>query len=89
MFLNCLLNGVRWVSWGSWATDRLGDLSHGMYIFAFPVQQVVVEFGRHRGWSFATHLWASFWVTSLLAYLSWHLLEKRALLFKPKRKVLP
>lgn len=75
------------VPWGAWVTDRLGDLSYGMYIFAFPVQQIVVELGRHRGWTFATHLGLSFVVTSVLAYLSWHVLEKRALLFKPQRGV--
>jgi peptidoglycan/LPS O-acetylase OafA/YrhL len=75
--------------WGALLTDRLGDLSYGMYIFAFPVQQVVVELGRERGWAFTTHLVLSFLVTSVLAYASWHLLEKRALLFKPKRKDLP
>lgn len=75
------------VHWGSYITDRLGDLSYGMYIFAFPVQQIVVELGRHRGWTFATYLSLSFVVTSVLAYLSWHLLEKRALLFKPQRGV--
>ena len=74
------------VPWGAAVTDRLGDLSYGLYIFAFPVQQIVAEFGGRRDWSFSTHLGVSFVVTSLLAYLSWHLLEKWALLFKPKRK---
>lgn len=73
--------------WGSRLTDRLGDLSYGMYIFAFPVQQIVVEHGRGRGWTFATHLCLSFLVTSVLAYVSWHVLEKRVLFFKPKRRV--
>jgi peptidoglycan/LPS O-acetylase OafA/YrhL len=59
-----------------------------MYIFAFPVQQIVVELGRNRGWTFATHLSWSFLVTSMLAYVSWHVLEERALMFKPKRRVL-
>jgi peptidoglycan/LPS O-acetylase OafA/YrhL len=76
------------VPWGAWVTDRLGDLSYGMYIFAFPVQQIVVELGRNRGWTFATHLSWSFLVTSMLAYVSWHVLEERALMFKPKRRVL-
>ena len=89
VFSAVLVVAAQRVSWGSWFTDRLSDLSYGMYIFAFPVQQVVVELGAPRGWSFATHLWISFLATSLLAYVSWHLLEKRALLFKPKRKVSP
>lgn len=73
-------------SLGSRLTDHLGDLSYGMYIFAFPVQQIVVEQGRGRGWTFATYLCLSFLVTSALAYVSWHALEKRVLLFKPKRR---
>ena len=73
------------VPWGSWVTERLGDLSYGMYIYAFPVQQMVVEFGLTRGWTFATHLILSFLMTGLLAYVSWHALEKRALQFKPQR----
>ena len=72
--------------WGAWLTDRLGDLSYGMYIFAFPVQQIVVSLGRHRDWSFATHLGLSLLVTSVLAYVSWHVIEQRALRFKPKSR---
>ena len=75
------------VSWGSMVTARLGDLSYGMYIFAFPVQQIVVALGSPRGWNFVTHLCASFLVTTVLAYGSWHLLEKRALRFKPQRRI--
>lgn len=75
------------VSWGGRITDRLGDLSYGMYIFAFPVQQVVVAFGRSRGWSFEIHLCLSFAVTCALAYASWHGLEKPALKFKPRNGV--
>ncbi len=75
------------VSWGARITDRLGDLSYGMYIFAFPMQQMVVALGRNRGWTFATHLSLSLLLTSVLAYVSWHVLEKRALRFKPHREV--
>jgi len=75
------------VTWGAHVTDRLGDLSYGMYIFAFPVQQLVVSLGRSRGWTFTTHLSLSLLLTGVLAYVSWHALEKRALRFKPQRKV--
>jgi peptidoglycan/LPS O-acetylase OafA/YrhL len=84
-FAVALVVTAQHVSWGSRVTDRLGDLSYGMYIFAFPVQQIVVELGRDRGWTFATHLSWSFLVTIALAYMSWHALEKRALRFKPHR----
>lgn len=88
VFAAALVMAAQRVSWGSVVTDRLGDLSYGMYILAFPVQQIVVALGSRRDWNFATLLGVSFLVTSVLAYASWHLLEKRALLFKPKRKVL-
>ncbi|MBK9441115.1 MAG: acyltransferase [Comamonadaceae bacterium] len=72
---------------GAHLTDRLGDLSYGMYIFAFPVQQWLVEVGRSRGWPFLVYLSLSFLLTSTLAYASWHLIEKRALGFKPRSGV--
>jgi peptidoglycan/LPS O-acetylase OafA/YrhL len=68
---------------GAGLTKPLGDLSYGMYIFAFPVQQVVVLMGRKHNWSFEIYLVLSFALTMLLAWMSWHLVEKRALRFKP------
>jgi len=74
-------------SLGSRLTDRLGDLSYGMYIFAFPVQQLWVALGRDRGWSFASYFSLSCLVTGVLAYASWHVIEKKALLWKPQRQL--
>lgn len=68
---------------GAILTEKMGDLSYGMYIFAFPVQQGVVMWGRGQDWSFGVHLTWSFVLTGLLAYASWHLLEKKALRLKP------
>jgi len=68
---------------GAPLTKRLGDLSYGMYIFAFPVQQTVVSMGRSHGWSFEVYLALSFALTALLAWISWHLVEKKALRLKP------
>ncbi len=64
-------------------SNRLGDLSYGVYIFAFPVQQLGVHWARQQNWSFAASLFFSATATLLLAYASWHLVEKRALRFKP------
>jgi peptidoglycan/LPS O-acetylase OafA/YrhL len=83
-----LVMAAQRLPWGAKVTERLGDLSYGMYIFAFPVQQIVVMIGKNHDWSFSTHLSLSFLVTGLLAYVSWHMLEKRVLLFKPQRRVL-
>jgi peptidoglycan/LPS O-acetylase OafA/YrhL len=50
---------------------------------AFPVQQLGVHWARGLNWSFAVSLVFSVAVTLLLAFASWHLIEKRALRLKP------
>lgn len=61
---------------------RFGDLSYGVYIYAFMVQQTLIaRFGTSG--SFALHLLASSVVTFICAWLSWHLVEKQALSLKP------
>ncbi len=86
VFAACLVHLALRVSSGAKLTDHLGDLSYGMYIFAFPVQQMLVYWGHGRGLSFSVLFFLSFLVTSGLAFASWHLVEKRALRFKPKSK---
>jgi peptidoglycan/LPS O-acetylase OafA/YrhL len=64
---------------------RFGDVSYGMYIYAFPVQQTLI-------WLFKESL--SWWsvlgltlaITYALAFASWHLVEKHALKLKPTKK---
>ena len=56
---------------------RFGDLSYGLYLWAFPVQQLVVLlFGVLP---FALNLVVVVLITAALSFASWHLLEKRAL----------
>jgi peptidoglycan/LPS O-acetylase OafA/YrhL len=62
---------------------RWGDLSYGVYLFAFPVQQTVVHFLWPR-WGFAATLALAALVTAALAFASWHGVEKRALRLKPR-----
>ena len=78
------------VIWGTASTPvlhragRWGDFSYGLYIYAFPVQQLIVwAYANQLG--FATALGLSPGGALLLAALSWHLLEKPALAFKPRR----
>lgn len=78
-----LVHIARSVATGARLTDPLGDLSYGVYIFAFPVQQLGAHYGRALDWSFSTYLSVSFLATFGLAYASWHGVEKRALRFKP------
>jgi peptidoglycan/LPS O-acetylase OafA/YrhL len=61
---------------------RFGDLSYGLYIYGWPSQQLVIWLMHgHAAW------WQVFLLASLLsavlAFLSWHLIEKRALRLKP------
>ena len=77
------------ISAGAKLTDYFGDMSYGMYIFAFPVQQLGIHLGRDQGWSFTSYLAGTLMGTLALAYLSWHLVEKRALLLKPIRAQIP
>ncbi len=57
--------------------DRLGDFSYGLYLYAFPMQQVFASLlpGWGPYWNFAVALPSAL----LLAILSWRLVEKRAL----------
>jgi len=71
---------------GSWlsALTRF-DYSYGIYIYAFPVQQTLVHFWPDMNLWLHVALAAA--LTIGLASLSWHLIEKKALAFKPVRRV--
>lgn len=63
---------------------RWGDVSYGLYIYAFPVQQSLVSLGAQQ-WGFTPALTATLAASLALALLSWHWVEKPALNFKPQR----
>ena len=67
------------------AAGRFGDLSYGIYIYAFPVQQTLIWSLRDRmPWSALLLLTLA--ITLAFAFASWHLVEKRALRLKPRRR---
>jgi peptidoglycan/LPS O-acetylase OafA/YrhL len=79
---------VIWIGRQSWpllrSAGRFGDLSYGIYLYAWAVQQLgVVWLGKN------TSVWflmaVSLLVSTALAFTSWHLVEKRALRLKPRR----
>ena len=57
---------------------RKNDISYGVYIYAFPVQQLLVLYGV-AGLGIATYLGLSILVTLPLAVLSWMLVERPAM----------
>jgi peptidoglycan/LPS O-acetylase OafA/YrhL len=63
---------------------RWGDLSYGLYIYGWPVEQTVVKLsGGQAPWGKVFAI--SLPVAAALAFLSWHGVEKRALALKPRR----
>ena len=65
---------------------RWGDVSYGLYIYAFPIQQLLVALGAQH-WGFSPALAATLAASFTLAALSWHCVEKPALSFKPQRPI--
>lgn len=62
---------------------KFGDISYGVYIFAFPTQQTIVHFlGASR--PFPMLLLCSFIITYGLAYISWLFIEAPALALKKR-----
>ena len=68
--------------------SKYGDFSYGLYIYAFPVQQLLIHVfddGRRLNPYSLTVL--SFVATLFLSVLSWYLIEKPFLSLKPKTKI--
>lgn len=81
-----MVHFARKVSIGAKLTNTLGDISYGLYIYAFPVQQTLVHIGNRRDWDWSTYFSLSVLSTGVLAYVSWNLVERRVMHFKPRLK---
>jgi peptidoglycan/LPS O-acetylase OafA/YrhL len=66
---------------------RFGDLSYGVYIYAFPVQQTTIWLTPN--FDIYQHFAIAIPSTLVIAWLSWHLIENPALNLKPRRATLP
>ncbi|KRK45506.1 acyltransferase [Dellaglioa algida] len=58
-----------------------GDFSYGLYIYAFPIQQVLILI-QGGGVNPVIIFIESLLLTSIFAYLSWNLVEKKAMMLK-------
>ena len=63
---------------------RFGDISYGLYLYAFPIQQLIAWklLGQISLGMAMLLAWAG---AAALAFGSWHLVEKRMLTLKPKQ----
>jgi peptidoglycan/LPS O-acetylase OafA/YrhL len=59
--------------------ERTGDLSYGIYIYAFPIQQALMYF---FGFNSLQLMIVSVPLSIMAGYMSWHLIEKRCLRYK-------
>lgn len=64
-----------------WSFAKRGDLSYGIYVYAFPIQQFMVWHTDGKITPIKDFLY-SYPIILVCAFLSWHLLEKQALKFK-------
>ena len=59
---------------------RIGDISYGLYVYALPIQQTVIYIYPGIGpWTLFV---VAFSITAFVAWISWHVIEKRALALK-------
>lgn len=65
---------VRWIG-------QRNDYSYGMYVFGWPVQQVTAYLGWNE-WGYVPWVAVTLVITACFAWMSWHLVEKRALALK-------
>jgi peptidoglycan/LPS O-acetylase OafA/YrhL len=66
---------------------KYGDYSYGMFIFSYPLQQTIVQY-THAAISLPAMIVLSFLVTLPVAWLSWNLIERKALALKNPEPVL-
>ncbi len=74
-----ILIGKRSTQYLNKVGDVIGDTSYGIYIYSFPIQQTLVYFYKLDT---VPLLILSLPLSLLLGYISWHLIEKKALGYK-------
>lgn len=65
--------------------SKIGDLSYGIYLFSFPIQQTLIQYG-FQDKPVSIFILASTVVTVAFALISWHFVEKPFLKSKVSSK---
>ena len=65
--------------------SSVGDLSYGIYIYAFPIQQMIY-FYWHTKYSILQMTAITTGLTLICAFISWHIIENPSLRLKPSRR---
>ncbi|MGD0313639.1 MAG: acyltransferase [Acidimicrobiales bacterium] len=55
--------------------DRFGDFSYGLYIYAFPIEQLLALYGVQR-WGYGPYVALALAISLVFAVASWFLIEK-------------
>jgi peptidoglycan/LPS O-acetylase OafA/YrhL len=76
VFWFAFLKNTPWLN----SINNRTDISYGMYLYAWPVQSLLIEFVP--GISPLPIIMVATVATTILAFLSWHLIEKPSLSFK-------
>ena len=71
--------GIRSTAYLRDVGQKIGDISYGIYIYGFLVQQTLMHFFV---FDYITLFCTTVPITMALGYASWHLIEKRALKLK-------
>ena len=61
------------------------DLSYGVYIYAFPVQQAVTQWSLRHGWPLAACMALSLVLVLALAWVSWFRVERPCIEWAQRR----
>jgi len=64
---------------------KKGDYSYGVYLYAFPIQQLLMHYFGHD-LNQTCYFLSALVFTMIAAYLSWHLVERPALSLIPSRR---
>jgi len=65
--------------------SRKGDFSYGLYMYAWPVQQLIILY-MEKYLNLSLLFILTFIITMIFAYLSWHYIEQPFLSFKKRRQ---